>query len=161
MFNNENINDNYCSYPDLFIKIKEYIPKDKIIYDPFYCDGQIKKTFEEMKVKKIIHEDTDFFNTIDNIDYDIIISNMPFSKRKKILEVLHKKNKPFILTLFPRVLSCKWFLDLFGDNNLQLIIPKQRSKCYNPSNKKDNYTPPNGMFYFCWKMNLEKDLIII
>lgn len=161
MFNNINLNDNYGSYDDLYLKIEKFIPKNKIIYEPFYLDGNSGKCLEKMNCKKVIHEDIDFFEYVDKLEFDIIISNPPFSLRRKILEKLIVIDKPFILTLFPIVLSCKWFLDLFGNEKLQLIIPKRRSKCYNPTLNKINYTPPNGMFYFCYKMNLPNDLNFI
>jgi hypothetical protein len=161
MFNNDNVNDCYGSQDELYTKIKKFIPKNKIVYEPFYLDGKSGECLKKMGCKKVIHEDIDFFTNVDKIQYDIIISNPPFSKRKLILDKLFEIDKPFILTLFPIVLSCKWFLKNYGNKNLQLIIPQTRSKCYNPILNKINYTPPMGMFYFCFKCNFENDLNFI
>jgi len=158
MFRKDNFTDNYGSEDDLYLKIDKFIPKDKIIYEPFFLDGKSGKCLEKMGCKKVIHKDIDFFSNVEHLEYEILISNPPFSKRRAILDKLFQIDKPFILTLFPIVLSCKWFLDNYGTKDLQLIIPKKRSKCYNPDLGKVNYTPPNGMFYFCYKMNLENDL---
>ncbi len=158
MFTNDNVNDNYGSEDDLYLKINKFIPKDKVIYEPFFLDGKSGKCLEKMGCKKVIHENIDFFENIDKLQYDTIISNPPFSKRKLILDKLFEIDKPFILTLNPIVLSCKWFLSKYGNKDLQLIIPQTRSKCYNPTLGKVNYTPPMGMFYFCYKMNLDNDL---
>ncbi len=158
MFRKDNFTDNYGSEDDLYLKIDKFIPKDKIIYEPFFLDGKSGKCLEKMGCKKVIHKDIDFFSNVEHLEYDVLISNPPFSKRRAILDKLFQIDKPFILTLFPIVLSCKWFLDNYGTKDLQLIIPKKRSKCYNPDLNKVNYTPPNGMFYFCYKMNLENDL---
>lgn len=158
MFNDDNLNDNYGSEDDLYIKIDKFIPKDKIIYEPFYLDGKSGICLRNMGCKKVIHENIDFFENVDKLNYEIICSNPPFSKRRVILDRLFEIDKPFILTLFPIVLSCKWFLSKYGNKNLQLIIPQTRSKCYNPTLNKVNYTPKMGMFYFCYKMNLENDL---
>jgi hypothetical protein len=42
-----------------WLRIKDYIPKDKIIWSPFYCDGKQKEYFKDMGFD-IIHEDEDF-----------------------------------------------------------------------------------------------------
>jgi hypothetical protein len=47
-------------------RIKDYIPKDKKIWAPFYCDGKQKEYFEEMGFD-IIHEDKDFFSYTPNM----------------------------------------------------------------------------------------------
>ena len=77
--------DNYITNKSDWERIKEYIPKDKVIWSPFYCDGKQKEYFEEIGFN-IIHEDEDFF---ENNKGDIIIDNIPFSKKKRIIN----KNK--------------------------------------------------------------------
>ena len=64
-----------------------------------------------------------------------------------------------MMVMFPIVLSCKWFLDL--DLDIQIIIPKKRPKFYHLGLGKSNYTPNGGTWYFCYKMNLPKDIIVI
>ena len=61
---------------------------------------------------------------------------------------------------FSKVLTHKWFQALFKDH-LQVIIPFTRPTFTHLTNPKKGYTPPYGVFYFCWKMNLPKDLIIL
>ena len=73
--------DNYATDKLGWEIIQEYIPKNKVIWSPFYCDGKQKEYFEEMGYN-IIHEDKDFFSYVPN--YDIIIDNPPFSKMKEI-----------------------------------------------------------------------------
>ena len=105
----------------------------------------------------IIHEDEDFF---ENDKGDIVIDNPPFSKMTKICPRLKELNKPFILMAFSKVLTHKWFQALFKDH-LQVIIPFTRPTFTHLTNPKKGYTPPYGVFYFCWKMNLPIDLIIL
>ena len=149
--------DNYITNKYEWERIKDYIPTDKIIWSPFYCDGKQKEYFKELGYD-IIHEDKDFFSYTPN--YDIIIDNPPFSKKKEILKKLKELEKPFILIL-PSVMLCyKYFQEDFSDN-LQIIIPKSRIKFNLLNSDNNNYTPPFASFYFCYKMNLEKDLIFI
>ena len=147
--------DNYFTHKETWNVIKNYIPNDKIIWECFYGDGKSGEYLREMGIN-VIHEDIDFF---DNNLGDIIISNPPFSLRQKVFQRLKELDKPFIILMFPIVLSCKWFLDIGFNDNLQIIIPKKRVKCY--GNGNNNYSPNGGLWYFCYKMNLERDLIII
>ena len=52
------------------------------------------------------------------------------------------------------------FLEDF-DKHLQIIIPKCRIKFNLLNSANKNYTPPYGCYYYCYKMNFEKDLIFI
>jgi hypothetical protein len=155
-FTKDNINDNYATNKKGWEIIKQYIPIDKKIWSPFYCDGKQKEYFKELGFD-IIHEDEDFFK---NNKGDIIIDNPPFSKFKDVCIRLKELNKPFIIIGFSKVLLLKWFQQLFKDN-LQVIIPFTRITFNQLNNNKPNYTPPFGCFYFCYKMNLEKDLIFL
>ena len=149
--------DNYSTDKKGWEIIKKYIPKDKKIYAPFYCDGKQKQYFKEMGFD-IIHEDVDFFKN--NFDYDIIIDNLPFSKFKEICIKLKEIDKPFIIIGFSRVLLMKWFQRLFKDH-LQVIIPFTRPTFTHLTNPTNGYNPPFGVQYYCYKMNLEKDLIFL
>ena len=59
-FTNQKDSDNYATDKLGWEMIKEYIPTDKKIWAPFYCDGKQKDYFSEMGFD-IIHEDEDFF----------------------------------------------------------------------------------------------------
>tara|TARA_R100001163_G_scaffold62278_1_gene52921 strand:+ start:2160 stop:2636 length:477 start_codon:yes stop_codon:yes gene_type:complete len=155
-FINDKDSDNYITNKEDWEKIKEYIPKDKKIWSPFYCDGKQKEYFADMGFD-IIHEDEDFF---ENNKGDIIIDNPPFSKKKDILTRIKQLEKPFIL-IIPSVMLCyKYFQEYFKEH-LQIIISLNRIKFKHINSKNQNYTPPYASFYFCYKMNLPKDLIFI
>jgi len=156
-FTQDKDSDNYITNKEDWIRIKEYIPKDKKIWSPFFCDGKQKEYFKEMGFD-IIHEDKDFFSYTP--EHDIVIDNPPFSKKKEILKKLKELNKPFIL-IAPSVLLCyKYFQDYFKDD-IQIIIPYNRIKFRHIESINKNYSPPYASFYFCYKMNLKKDLIFI
>ena len=156
-FTNDKDSDNYATDKIGWEIIRPYIPNDKIIWSPFYCDGKQKEYFEEMGYN-IIHEDRDCFTYTP--EYDIVVDNPPFSKMKDTCIRLKELDKPFIIIGFSKVLLLKWFQQLFKAN-LQVIIPFTRITFNQLNNNKPNYTPPFGCFYFCYKMNLEKDLIFL
>tara|TARA_R110000751_G_scaffold271971_1_gene372128 strand:+ start:2991 stop:3470 length:480 start_codon:yes stop_codon:yes gene_type:complete len=156
-FTQDKDSDNYATDKKGWEIIENYIPKDKIIWSPFYCDGKQKEYFKEMGID-IIHEDKDFFNYTPK--YDIIIDNIPFSKWKEVCKRLKELDKPFIIITFPKLILLKGFTNLFKDH-LQIIIPKTRPTFSHLTNPVKNYTPPFGNWYMCYKMNLKKDLVFL
>jgi len=156
-FTKKEIKDNYTTDKLGWEIIKDFIPKNKKLWAPFYCDGKQKNYFKELGFD-IIHRDKDFFSYTP--DYDIIIDNPPFSIFKDVCYKLKELDKPFIIIGFSKVILLKWFQKLFKDH-LQLIIPFKRPTFTNLNNPKKGYTPPFGVQYYAYKMNLKKDLIFI
>tara|TARA_R110001632_G_scaffold148716_1_gene265964 strand:+ start:438 stop:917 length:480 start_codon:yes stop_codon:yes gene_type:complete len=156
-FTKDKDSDNYATDKKGWEIIEPYIPKDKKIWSPFYCDGKQKEYFKEMGFD-IIHQDKDFFSYTP--EYDICIDNPPFSKKKEILKKLKELGKPFILICPSMMLAYKYFQEDFKDE-IQIIIPSKRINFRHINSTNKNYSPPFASFYFCYKMNLEKDLIFI
>ena len=156
-FTGDKDSDNYSTDKIGWEIIKDLIPSDKKIYAPFYCDGKQKIYFKELGFD-IIHEDVDFFTN--TFEYDIIVDNPPFSKIRPICEKLKEDDKPFIIMAFSKTILHKWFQRAFKDN-LQIIIPFTRPTFTHLTKPKKGYTPPYGVMYFCYKMNLPKDLVFI
>jgi hypothetical protein len=151
--------DDYMTPKYAWENIKEYIPKDKIIWEAFYGNGNSGKILEELGFK-VIHEKIDFFNENKG---DIIVSNPPFSKSKEVLQRLKELGKPFILILPSSKINTQYSRDLFKNDKLQIIIPRKRIHF----EKLIDGKKPEGWrnacnfdcFYYCWKMNLEKDIL--
>jgi len=151
--------DDYSTPKYAWENIKEYIPKDKVIWEAFYGgDGNSGKYLRELGFN-VIHEPVDFF---ENDLGDIIVSNPPFSKVKDIMRRLLILNKPFILIFPSSKINTSYFRD-WKDKNLQLIIPPKRiqfeklinDKPVNNCRKACNF----DCFYYCYKMNLPKDIL--
>jgi len=155
-FNDDKETDNYITNKLTWELIKDYIPKDKQIWSPFYCDGKQKEYFREMGFN-IIHEDEDFF---ENDKGEIIIDNPPFSKIKDILKRLKELDKPFILLCPNHTFQYKFFQRPFK-KYLQLIIPDKRTKFTHLTNEKKGGNLPFDCYFFYYKMNLEKDLTFL
>tara|TARA_R100001126_G_C4859381_1_gene166458 strand:+ start:420 stop:899 length:480 start_codon:yes stop_codon:yes gene_type:complete len=157
-FTKDKESDNYSTDKKGWEIIKDFIPLDKKIWSPFYCDGKQKEYFKELFELDIIHEDKDFFSYTPQ--YDILIDNPPFSKFKDVCLKLKEIDKPFIIVGFSKIILMKWFQKLFKDY-LQIIIPFTRPTFTHLTNPKKGYTPPYGVQYYCYRMNLQKDLIFI
>jgi len=158
-FTSTNESDNYMTLKHNWEIISDYIPKDKIIYEPFYADGKSGEYLRELGCKQVIHEDIDFFKN--SFEYDIIISNPPFSKKKEIMNELKRIDKPFIIIAPSMMIGYKYFMEIFK-NNIQIIIPTKRISFKHLTNTDNkSYSPPFGSFYYCYKMNLPKDIIFL
>ena len=151
--------DDYMTPKSAWENIQQYIPKDKVIWECFYGDGQSGKNLEELGFK-VIHEDIDFFQ---HDKGDIIISNPPFTLKKETFTRLIELDKPFIMLCSQQVLFTQYFKKIMKDKNLQLIIPPKR---INFKKLVNGVVPDNwgnrcnfDCLYFCYKMNLENDII--
>ena len=73
--------DDYMTPKYAWENIKQYIPKDKVIWEAFYGDGNSGNYLKELGFN-VIHEEVDFY---DNDLGDIIVSNPPFSQSKEVM----------------------------------------------------------------------------
>jgi hypothetical protein len=152
--------DCYMTPKNAWENIIDFIPKDKVIWECFYGDGNSGKDMEELGLT-VIHDKVDFFK---NNFGEILISNPPYSQKKEIFTRLKEIDKPFIMICPSSMLNTQYIRQLFSNNEfpLQIIIPRKR---INFIKKIKGVVPKNwgnrcyfDCFYYCYKMNLEKDI---
>ena len=144
--------DEYMTPRSVLESLVPYIPGG-VIWEPFYGDGRSGTYLRELGFE-VIHEDRDFF-TYDA--GDIIVSNPPFSKTKRILERLFELGKPFMLLMPASRLSTRYFRDLFGDC-IDILVPSRIS-----------FERGGGVvgranfecYWYCYKCNLESLIIYL
>ena len=137
------------------LPIIKYIPKDKIIWCPFDMEDSnfVKEISKTNKViKSHIEEGKDFFE-YEPKEWDILISNPPFTDKRKYFERALIFNKPFAL-----LMSLTWLNDaapkqLFFKKDLQLLMFDKRMK-FNNINKITFSSA-----YFCYDF-LPKQIIM-
>ena len=79
--------------------------------------------------KNVIGEtDWDYFDKCKTLEYDLIVSNIPFNKTLKIpiLQKLVECDKPFIIIMNSMNTFANYFVDTFKDHrkDLQIITPR-------------------------------------
>jgi len=137
------------------LPIIKYIPKDKIIWCPFDMEDSnfVKEISKTNKViKSHIAGGKDFFE-YEPDNWDILISNPPFTDKRKYFERALIFNKPFAL-----LMSLTWLNDaapkqLFFKKDLQLLMFDKRMK-FNNINKITFSSA-----YFCYNF-LPKQIIM-
>ena len=142
-------NDNYMTPEGAWKAIVAYIPKNRIIWEPFYGDGKSGEFLRKLGFE-VIHENKDFF--LHN-EGEIVVSNPPFSIKKEVLTRLKELGKPFILLLPTPTQQTNYFQDLFG-SEMQFIHPKSRIHYCEPGTGTVVKGCSFDSLYFCWKMNL-------
>lgn len=149
-------NDTYETPIEAWKEIAPYIPINTTLYDPFYSKG-LSGTFlrEIFKSNKIIHANTDFFEEHKNIDYDLILSNIPFSIKIKIMKELKQIGKPFMILIPVTSLASQYIYKIFN-NELQILIPSKRIQFI-----VDGHQTSRNCFsciWVAWKMELKQDI---
>jgi len=150
--------DDYMTPKYAWENIKQFIPKDKIIWEAFYGDGKSGDFLTELGYE-VIHEEVDFF---ENDLGDIIVSNPPFSQSKEVMARMLELDKPFILILPSSKINTS-YMRSWKDKGLQIIIPRKRIHF---TKLVDGVIPDNyksscnfDCFYYCYKIGLSKDII--
>tara|TARA_R100001126_G_scaffold102717_2_gene88563 strand:+ start:2835 stop:3431 length:597 start_codon:yes stop_codon:yes gene_type:complete len=155
-------NNDECYTPDYAVKpILEYIPKDVTVWCPFDTD---KSEFVRLisKQNKVINshldDGQDFLQWQPKDDWDMIVSNPPFSNKRKFFERALSFDKPFAL-----IMTNTWLNDstpkiLFKDKDLQLLMFDKRME-FNQSDGKVNNKITFSSSYYCWNF-LPKQIIM-
>ena len=152
--------DDYSTPKYAWENILHLIPKDKTIWEAFYGDGKSGTYLTELGLN-VLHEPIDFFDDDTLPEYDILISNPPFSQSKNIMNRLLELDKPFILILPSSKINTSYFRT-WRDKNLQIIVPRKRIHF----TKLIDGVMPEGWknacnfdcFYYCYKIGLDKDI---
>jgi hypothetical protein len=143
------------------VPILKYIPKDAIVWCPFDKKESefVQQIGEQNKVLySHIDDGCDFLTYEPLVHWDMIISNPPFTNKRKFFERALSFNKPFAL-----IMSNTWLNDsapkqLFKDKDLQLLMFDKRMKFISPDGRPNNKITFSSSYY-CWNF-LPKQIIM-
>ena len=140
--------------------ILKYIPKNVVVWCPF-------DTKESEFVKQISNQNSvvyshislgqDFF-TYEPYHWDIIVSNPPFTNKRKFFERALSFNKPFALIMTNTWLNDSAPKQLFKNKDLQLLMFDKRMKFNNPDGRSNDKITFSSSYY-CWNF-LPKQIIM-
>lgn len=159
--NNLRNNDEYYTPIKIWQDILHYLPRDKVYIDPFFGDGSNIENLKSLGLD-VVGADLDAFDLLDEIPYDIILTNPAFSKNIliELLFNLDALQKPFILILPITKIFSKYFRRSFRSyKDIQIIIPKERMSFIVPNSSKSN--PSFVCAYICYKMDLPADILFL
>ncbi len=141
--------------------ILEYIKKDWVVWCPFDTEeSEFVKVLRENNVKVIhshIDNEQNFFTYKPTEHWDCIISNPPFSNKRKYFERAIELGKPFALIMTNTWLNDSAPKQLFMKKDLQLLMFDKRMKFLNNGVVQDKITFSSS--YYCWNF-LPKQIIM-
>jgi hypothetical protein len=154
-------NNDECYTPAYGVTpILKYIPKNVIVWCPFdTIDSEFVKQISKQNEVVFTHIQygQDFF-TYEPKSWDVIVSNPPFTNKRKFFERALSFNKPFAL-----IMSNTWLNDsapkqLFKDKDLQLLMFDKRMKFHSPDGRANDKITFSSSYY-CWNF-LPKQIIM-
>lgn len=145
--------------PDYAIKpLLKYLPKNKIIWEcTDFGSSNITKVLKEsgFKVISTHKKDFDFLKDIPDFEFDIIITNPPYSLKDEFLRKCYEYKKPFCLLLPITSLEGIERGKMFRENSVELLVLDRRCNFIYNNAKKSNWFNTS---WFCWNI-LPRQLI--
>ena len=148
--------DDYMTPKPVLESIQHLIPKDKVIWESFYGNGDSGKYLKELGFKVESH-DVDFFDD-QKFNYDIIISNPAYSIKAKVFKRLSEIDKPFMM-LVPVSTMTKQYLKKYFKDKIQIVIPEKRIQFI-----KDGVQTKRCFFdtiWICYNMRFKHNIIFL
>ncbi len=140
--------------------VLEYIPAEATVWCPFAKeDSEFVRQISKQNPVVYSHIDfgQDFFK-YEPSEWDVIVSNPPFTNKRKFFE------RAFIFwKAFALIMTNTWLNDaapkqLFKDRDLQLLMFDKRMKFISPDGR-DNNKITFSSSYYCWNF-LPKQIIM-
>lgn len=155
-------NNDECYTPRYVVEaILPFISKDKVIWCPFDRDDSNFTIVLKENGYNVINSHIDYGQ--DYYDYepphwDIMVSNPPFTAKRKIFERALSFGKPFMLLMSNTWLNDSAPKDLFKDKGLQLMMFRNRIKFLNNGIVNNKITFSSS--FYCYDI-LPKQIIMI
>lgn len=145
----KNHSDELYTPNNLFDLLSPYIKKEWVIFECAVGTGKLRDKMIDDGYNVITSND---FFTNENPDYDVLITNPPFSLKDKFLLKAYQLNKPFAMLLPITALEGIKRQFLYKKYGIQILFPKKRTD-FNGKKSPWFYTA-----WFCWKL-LPQDLM--
>lgn len=151
-----------CYTPDYVVEsILPYLDKDKVYWLPFDRDDSAFVKVLKANGFKYVNSHIDYgqdYYTYEPGQWDVMLSNPPFTNKRKIFERAISFGKPFAL-----IMSNTWLNDsapkvLFRDKDLQLLMFRNRIKFINNGVVNNKITFSSS--FYCQDI-LPKQIIMI
>jgi len=137
-----------------------YLKKEQMIWDCAFGSGKLAEHFNKFGFNVVGNVNYDFLREdSDKIaNFDIIITNPPYSLKDKFLKRAFEIGKPFAYLLPLTALEGIKRGELYNKYGIQLIIPNRRINFIMPNKQGGSWFQ---VAWFCYKMNLPKDLMFV
>ena len=145
-------NNDECYTPDYGVEpILKYIPKDATVWCPFDKEESqfvIQISKQNKVIRSHLESGQDFFD-YEPEEWDMIVSNPPFTDKRKFFERALSFNKPFALIMTNTWLNDSAPKQLFKDKDLQLLMFDKRMKFISPDGRNNDKITFSSSYYCC------------
>lgn len=121
--------DEWETPPAVLDMLLRYVPLRTRIWEPFWCTGR-SGWLMHSRGFRVRHVPADFYATRTPPRVDAIITNPPYSNRRRLFQRLHELNMPFAVLVPSNTISCCYFSQLFGHparaSRIQLLYARRR-----------------------------------
>ena len=143
--------DNYNTPKTAVDAIIHLVPKGSTVYEPFFNDTSKSHIYIHDHGFKTVSHIGDFYS--DPPNFDIILTNPPFSDIQRVLSILFELQKPFIL-IVPLSLIVRQYFRQYSQK-VSILIPAKRIQFESSTSK--NRSP----FDCCFITSLKLDSKLI
>lgn len=122
-------NDELYTPNEAILPILKYLDKSKIYWEcTDFGNSNITKILKEndFKVINTSKEDIDFLKDQPSFNFDVIITNPPYSLKNKFIKKCYEYNKPFLLLLPLTALEGKERNELYKKYGIEIIVLNKR-----------------------------------
>lgn len=146
--------DEYKTPDEAILPLLEFIrkkfPKGSTVWEPCGENSNITKIFRSYEYNVIethINKGFDFLKDNMDKDFDLIVTNPPYSKKDEWLERCYEHGKPFALLMPTYALNGKKRVSLYKKYGIELIVFDKRIQF---DRKRNGAWFP--VCWFCWKI---------
>tara|TARA_R110000851_G_C12989942_1_gene557199 strand:+ start:532 stop:1086 length:555 start_codon:yes stop_codon:yes gene_type:complete len=142
------------------VPILKYIPENAIVWCPFDTSESefVKHISKQNEVVYSHLENGQDFYTHEPKSWDVMVSNPPFTNKKKIFERALSFNKPFALIMTNTWLNDSAPKKLFAEKELQLLMFDKRMRFISPDGRQNDKITFSSSYY-CWNF-LPKQIVM-
>ena len=122
-------NDDLYTPREAVYPVLKYLDKQKVYWEcTDFGDSNITKVLKEngFKVISTNKKQLDFLNEIAKFNFDVIITNPPYSLKNEFLKKCYEYNKPFLLLLPLTALEGKERNKLYRKYGIEVIVLDKR-----------------------------------
>ena len=145
--NDELYTPEYAIFPLL-----KYLPKNIKIWEcTDYGESNITKVLKDngYEVISTHKKDFDFLNDETDFEFDMIITNPPYSLKDEFIKKCYEYNKPFALLLPLTSLEGINRGKMYRENGIELLVFDRRCNFIYDNAKKSNWFNTS---WFCWNV---------
>jgi type I restriction-modification system DNA methylase subunit len=152
--------DEFFTPPEAMELLRPYLSHDITYFDPCAINGSGIVTWLNNNGFVGMGYNQDWLASFDDmIDYDIIITNPPYSIKDHFIKKIIKLGKPFAMLMPIESLAGKLRTKLWASIDLQLLVPDTRINFLTPDFKQYKRSITFPTIWFCSRFLTKGNLI--